>query len=172
MFDTLMRARRWTLLPLLLLFAGCYEEQDVITIASDGLVHFESTVTVKDEQKKLTPEAMKEQLSAHLLSELQQSNWKVTVTWISTQRPYKMRFSGEGNLASVAKTTRFYHLYSRGEKEYTIAFLTPGVEEGTPSRSIVFKSPEGQADVFDRKGQPVSKIDSVSSNDLYAIRLH
>src|SRR5262249_31161418 len=155
-------------LPLLLLLAGCYEEQDVITITDDGLMRFESTVTVRDQQNKTSQEQL-QQIVARVASQLEQANWKVETSWLSTERPYKVKFSGEGNLTSVVTTTPFYRLYPVGENTYTISFLTPS-EGGAPSRSITFKGSTKDVGVIDRQGRPVSKVASVSDDDLYGIK--
>ena len=170
MLNNLTRTRGCLLLPLLVVLAGCYEEQDVVTISSDGLVHFESTVTVKDTDKKMSPEAM-QQTAERVVSDLQRAKWNVEMAWISKERPYRMTFSGEGKLADIESATSFYRLKRVDDKTYTISFLMPGNEGEKSIRSIVFKSTRGQAEVIDRKGNPVLKIASVSESDLYGIKL-
>ncbi len=157
-------------LLLLVLLSGCYEEKDVITISKDGLMHFESTVTIKDSEKKLSQESV-QQTAAQVVSKLQQAKWNIEMAWLSKQRPYQLTFSGEGNLADVDKVTDFYRLYKVDDKTYTISFLTAGNDAEKSARSIVFKSPPGQGEVIDRKGQPVFKIASASQSDLYGIKL-
>jgi hypothetical protein len=169
MLNNSMRTGSWLLLPLLVLLAGCYDEHDVITITNGGLVHFESTVTVKDGDKKMSLEAL-QQAADRVVSELQQASWKVQLAWISKERPYKLTFSGEGKLAEVGRVTSFYRLYKVDDNAYTISFVTPNQDGIT--RSIAFKSAPDQAEVLDRKGQPVLKIASTSASDLYAIKLH
>jgi len=169
MLNTSARIHACLLLPILALLAGCYEERDVITISKDGLVHFETTVTVKDEDKKFSAEAV-QQTVEHVMSDLQQAKWNVEMAWISKKRPYKVTLRGEGKLADVGRVTDFYRLYKVDDNAYTIAFLTPSAEGNT--RSISFKSAPDRADILDRKGQPVVQIASTSAKDLYAIKLH
>src|SRR5215831_11618142 len=99
MFGTLAK-RGMLLVPLVLIVAGCVEE-DTITVAHDGLVKFESAVTVPDDAKKFEVSQL-EGLLSELVSELRKGKWTVEQKWLSRERPYRFVLTGSGKLGEVA----------------------------------------------------------------------
>ena len=160
------------LLPLVLILAGCVEE-DTITITGDGVVHFESLVTVSDEAHK-TSFADIDKGVADLVAELEKIRWKVERKWVSEKRPYAFQIKGSGNLREVGSSTKFYTLAPVMAGFYRVFFLTPQGEDGNPiRRRIVFPASPGtpNAEVHDAAGHLVTQIDTVLPEDPYSIRL-
>jgi hypothetical protein len=104
--------------PLLLaavcLLSGCFLQEDSITIAADGHVSFESLVTVADQEEKMEFSNL-DKLTSDVAEELRGAHWKVERSWISKKRPYQFKMTGSGQLADVARNTRFYSLESVSE---------------------------------------------------------
>jgi len=172
MFATL--AKRTVLLgPLVLLLAGCVEE-DSITITGDGVVSFQSTVTITDEDKKLNFAEIDKGVS-DVMTELQQAKWKVERKWVSEKRPYAFQVTGSGNLREVGALTKFYALTPVFTDFYRVLFLTPAAADGSPTRRrIAFSSSStgaASASVHDASGRFVTQIDNVAAGDVYTIQL-
>jgi len=159
------------LLPLVLMLAGCVEE-DAITITGDGLVTFQSVVTLSDDKK--TKLADIEKGLSELVTELQQAKWTVEQKWLSRERPYSFQVTGSGNLGDVGALTKFYALTPVFSGFYRVVFLTPQAEDGTPThRRIVFTKTSGapNAEVHNAVGRLITQIDDVSVGGVHTIRL-
>jgi hypothetical protein len=158
--------------PLLLaavcLLSGCFVQEDSITISSDGRVSFESLVTVADQEEKIQFSDL-DKITSDVAKELQGAHWTVERSWVSKKRPYQFKMTGSGQLAEVARGTRFYSLESVGDKIYRIKFLTPGAS-ANGSRRILFTSSGGKM-VRDKNGGVVSQIDDPSEEVPYTIVL-
>jgi hypothetical protein len=155
-----------------LLLGGCFVEEDAISIRPDGTVKFESLVTVADAAKKFAF-ADVEKTAKTLLDELREHRWTVSETWLSKERPYQLKVTGEGKLAEVTGGTRLYSLTKVDEKLYRIHFGTPGSEADPSHRRIVFSPMDagGKTGVYTPDGKPVTQIDAVVQTDVYSIVL-
>ena len=155
-----------------LVLAGCFVEEDSISISPDGTVKFESVVTVADPAKKIAF-ADAEKTAKTLLDELRERHWKVTETWVSKERPYQLKVTGEGKLAEVTGGTRLYSLTQVDAKHYRIHFGTPGSEAEPSQRRIAFSPMDagGKTGVYTPDGKPVTQIDTVVPTDVYSIIL-
>ena len=159
--------------PLLLaavcLLSGCFVQEDSITISGDGHVSFESLVTVADQEKKIEFSDL-DKLTSNVAEELRGAHWKVERSWISKKRPYQFKMTGSGQLAEVARKTRFYSLESVIEKVYRIKFLSPDANTNG-SRRILFTASGGKIFIHDKNGAVVSQIDDPSEEVPYTIVL-
>jgi hypothetical protein len=158
------------LLAALCLLSGCFLQEDSITISGDGRVSFESLVTVADQEEKMEFSNL-DKLTSDVAEELRGAHWKVERSWISKKRPYQFKMTGSGQLADVARNTRFYSLESVSEKVYRIKFLTPGAG-ANGSRRILFNSSGGKTFIHDKGGAVVSQIDGPSEEVAYTILLN
>ena len=165
------RAGMILLLPIVLLLGGCFVEEDTITINKDGLLRFDSVVTVEDADQRYKFEDI-DRATTQSVGELQGAKWKVERTWVSKERPYKLKFTGSGKLGEVAPTTKFYKLERKSDKRIGIVFLAPGTEKEPSKRSIVFTPQDGtEIRGLSGNGKPVSKIDKVTELESYVIQL-
>jgi len=155
-----------------LLLGGCFVEEDSISISPDGTVKFESVVSVADTAKKMAF-ADVDKTATTLLDELREHHWKITQTWMSKERPYQLKVTGEGKLAEVVAGTRLYSLTKVDDKHYRIHFGTPGSEADPSQRRIAFSPMDasGKTGVYTPDGKPVSQIDAVVPTDVYSIVL-
>ena len=157
------------LLILSVLMSGCWSQQDVITIKSNGIIKFESEVTIteKDFSQKDVDE-----LTSEFMKELLQAGWQVNKKWISKSAPFKLSFSGKGNLHKIQSAKDFYRIKKIDEKTFEIRFLAAETDGGKSSRNIVFKQKIfGGAKVVDSEGKVVKKIQDVSGEKIYKILL-
>ena len=152
------------LVPVVLLVAGCIEE-DSITITTDGLVKFESTVTAQDDDKKFEVGQV-DRFSSDVVSELQQGKWTVEQKWLSRERPYRFVLTGSGDLREVAAQTRFYALTPLATGVYRITFTTPDAGGPLSRRRIVFAAdpPEKVAKVHNSHGERITRIENAPPN--------
>jgi tetratricopeptide (TPR) repeat protein len=148
-------------LSLILVLAGCWTQQDSITINIDGNVKFTSLITIPDEKKEFKIADINK-ICSDLLKQLGKSGWAAKKEWISEKRPYKLKFTGAGNLSKVSNRTDFYSVRKTAEEEYRIKFRTVGAGP----RSISF---DGNAYVFDLRGNKIKKIDNVAKDKEYII---
>lgn len=159
------------LLPVLLLVSGCYTQEDTITIKKSGQVTFDSIVTVEDPDKQFNYETLKVQ-SFRALDDLKDGHWTVQQKGLSWERPYKFEFKGQGKLSEVAEHTKFYTLQKVNDKQYEITFAVPKIHDKQVKRSIIFaKASDENATIYDPDGKPVIKVDSVSPETVYTIKL-
>jgi hypothetical protein len=151
---------------------GCWTQRDTIWIGADGTVEFTSTVVVEDPDKELSFSDT-EELSREFMKDLIDSNWQITRTSISKERPYRMEFVGSGNLKDVSPSTIFYELEKINEGEFTIRFLPAEREGRKSSRSIVFKRKllASDATVYNPAGKEVREIPNVDERVVYTIKL-
>ncbi len=156
----------------ILLFGGCFVEEDSISISPDGTVKFATVVSVADTAKKMAF-ADVDKTAKTLLAELREHHWKVTETWVSKERPYQLKVTGEGKLADVTGGTRLYSLTKVDDKHYRIHFGTPGSENDPSQRRIAFSPMDagGKTGVYAADGSPVTQIDAVVPTDVYSIIL-
>jgi len=157
------------LLAAVFLLSGCFVQEDSITISGDGKVSFESLVTVADQEKKIQFSDL-DKITSDVAEELHGAHWKVERSWISKERPYQFKMTGSGQLAELARKTRFYTLEPVSDKVYRIKFLTPGGSTNG-SRRIMFTSSGGKMFVRDKNGAVVSQIDEPSEEVAYTIVL-
>lgn len=162
---------RWnTRMALLLIcslsaLAGCLQENS-ITITNDGRVKFEVLVTETDPQKKIDSPTFQTAV-ANMLTDLKQHKWQVEESWLSKQRPYRLKVTGSGKLVDVVGTSASYTLTKLADKKYTLSL------QGSEANlvRVVFNSPEGSARILDAAGKPVHEIESATPADTYTIVL-
>lgn len=147
---------------------GCWKEHDVIAIKSDGQTTFTSDVVVSDKEFSV---ADIDSVSAQFIEELQAAGWRVQKRWVSKSLPYKLTFSGEGNIRQVKSAVDFYAIRKLNDKTYSIRFIPAESERGKSSRSIEFKHGffGGGARILDQRGKEVQQIANVSSDQTYRI---
>lgn len=171
---TWQKTRAFLLLCAVLPLAGCLVE-DSITVTTDGLVSFESTVTEPDEAKTMEFGAFEKGV-ANMIEELRQHKWTVEQKWTSKERPYRLKVTGSGKLPEVVGTTSLYQLSKIDGGKYKVSFLAL---EKSHVR-VVFESPSGwwpfsqrkeTAKILDANDQPVHEIKNASSDNSYTIVL-
>jgi hypothetical protein len=151
------------------LISGCWSQQDVITIKSNGIIEFKSEVTITE--KDFSTKDVDE-LTSEFMEALQSAGWQVNKKWISKSAPFKLSFSGKGNLHKIESASDFYRVKKIDEKTFEIQFSAAETDGGKSSRSIVFKQKLfGGAKVVDSKGKIVKKIQNVFDDKTYKIIL-
>jgi hypothetical protein len=151
------------------ILTGCWEQSDVVTIKSDGSTTFESEVLITG---KNFSEKDIEGLTSEFMKELKSAGWQVEKKWVSTSKPFKLSFSGKGNIRQIKDAPDFYKIEKINDSTYSIRFISAESKGGKSSRSIRFERGFfGGAKVVDEAGNEVKKIDSVQGNQLYKIVL-
>jgi hypothetical protein len=150
------------------ILAGCWKEHDVITIKGDGQTTFTSDVVVSD--KSFTVADI-DSVSSEFIKELQDAGWRVQRHWVSKTLPYKLTFSGDGNIRQVKSASDFYQIKKLNDKTYSIRFIPAESERGKSSRSIEFKHGffGGGPRILDQRGSEVQQIANVSADQTYRI---
>jgi hypothetical protein len=155
-----------------MLLASCWSQEDTISIRKDGTVTFSSSVVIEDRAKEFALSDI-DQLSEEFMKELREAGWKIERTWVSQVRPYRMSFSGSGNLKHVGQAPTFYRLNRVSDTEVRITFIPAEREGRKSSRQIVFRRSilASDASVRDASGRQVTRIDNVDERETYTIRL-
>ena len=170
----MQKANRLKLLVFLILLVAicisCWKQKDTITIENDGTVNFESEVIV--EEKDFSMKDVDE-ISDEFMQDMVNAGWKITKKWVSKELPYKLLFTGTGNLKKVSKKTDFYVFEKVNGQTYKIKFIPAESEKGKSSRSIVFKKNllGGNAEIYDEQGNTVTEIQNVFEHKEYTIKL-
>ncbi len=153
-----------------LILSGCFKEHDTISIKSNGAVTFKSDIEITAKKMGIKDA---EKVSNEFLKELNEAGWKVSKQWISKNKPYKLLFSGSGNLKNVKNADDFYHLKRVSDKKIKIQFIPANSKNGKSSRSITFdKSLFGNnTEILDSQGKPVSEIKNVLDKNWYTVIL-
>lgn len=154
----------------LFFLTGCWTQNDVITISSNGDVTFESDVVITE--KGFTFNDI-EELSSEFMKDLVAAGWEVRKKWLSRKEPFKLLFSGSGNLKKVGSAGDFYELDRNYENKFRIRFIPAESKGGKSSRSIVFQTSmlRSDATVLGPNGKPVSEIKHVFDSKWYTIIL-
>lgn len=154
----------------LFFLAGCWKQHDVISISSNGDVTFESEVIITGKDLNFN---FIEELSGEFIKELVYAGWKVNKKWLSRKEPFKLLFSGSGNLKQVGSADDFYNFNRTDKNKIQIRFRNAESKGGKSSRSIVFQTSmlRNDAIVLDPDGKPVSEIKNVSDSKWYTIIL-
>jgi len=152
--------------------ASCWLQEDTISIGKDGTVTFSSSVVIEDKAKEFALSDIDE-LSAEFMKELRGAGWKIERVWVSQTRPYRMSFSGSGNLKHVGQAPDFYQLKRVSDTEFKITFIPAEREGRKSSRRIVFRQRllAADASVHDSSGRQVTKIENVDEREVYTIKL-
>ncbi|MCK4790021.1 MAG: hypothetical protein KAV87_40160 [Desulfobacteraceae bacterium] len=155
---------------ILFFLTGCWQQHDVITISSNGDVTFESEVAITEKDFSFNDI---EELSGEYMKELVDAGWKVKKKWLSRKEPFKLLFTGAGNLKKVGSAGDFYKLNRTDENKLQIRFIPAESEGGKSSRSIVFQTSmlRNDATVLDPDGNPISEIRNVLGSKWYTIIL-
>ncbi len=153
-----------------LILSGCFKEHDTISIKSSGDTTFKSDIEITDKKMGIKDA---EKVSNEFLKELSKAGWKVSKQWVSKNKPYKLIFSGSGNLKNVKNANDFYHLKRVSDKKIRIQFIPANSKNGKSSRSIKFnKSFFGDnVEILDSKGKHVSEIKNVLDRNWYTVIL-
>jgi len=145
----------------LLLLVGCWTEKDDIRIKADGSTTFQTEVTITDE--KMSVDEV-EKSSDSYKDILTKAGWTVEKKWLSKSKPFRLKYTGSGNLATVKSCQDLYSITKVDEKRYRFYFFSGPPVNGKPTRSITFnKGLTGGAKIVDLKGE-VSEIANVNSN--------
>ena len=157
-----------TLIVLLaVVLAGCWTQSDVITIKSDGATTFKSDVVITE--KGFSVKDI-EKLTSDFMGELISAGWQVEKKWISKTEPFKLSFSGRGNIHQVKSAPDFYKIQKINENTYSIRFVPAETKGGKSSRNIKFEHGFfGSAKVVDERGKEVKTIENVQGSQIYKI---
>lgn len=157
------------LIALVTLLTGCWKQHDVVSIKSDGSTSFTTEVVITE---KRFSERDIEELTASFIKELKSAGWQVEKKWISKSEPFKLSFSGQGNIKKVKGTSSFYEIQKLDENTYSIRFKPGASKGGKSSRSIEFeRGVFGSARIVDEQGNEVKKIENVLDSKTYKIIL-
>lgn len=162
--------RNLTLILAVLSLAGCWTQNDTISICGDGSIEFTSEVTITE--KDFSAKDV-EELSSEFMKELKNAGWKIDRKIHTTKPPYQMTFTGSGNLKTVKDASDFYVLSKVNDQEFKIRFVPAMSKGGKSSRSITFSKAllASDAVITDSTGKPVTKIANVNDKDVYTIKL-
>jgi len=163
-------ARILVLSGILFFLSGCWKQHDVITISSNGDVTFESEAVITEKDFSFSDI---EGLSNEFMQELVNAGWEMKKKWLSKKKPFKLLFSGEGNLRKVGNASDFYKLKRIDEKKLQIQFIPFESKGKKSSRSIVFQTSmlRNDAIVLAPDGKSISQIKNVLGNEWYTIIL-
>ena len=146
---------------------GCWKQSDVVTIKSDGSATFETDIIIVE--KGFSANDI-EELSSEFMKGLKSAGWQVEKKWISKSEPFKLSFSGRGNIHQIKSAPDFYKIQKINETTYNIRFNPAEAKGGKSSRSIKFERGFfGGAKVVDERGNEVKAIDNVVGNKTYQI---
>jgi hypothetical protein len=155
-------------LSVLILLSGCWKQQDIISIRPDGMTTFKSEVTITE--KGFSVKDI-DQLSQEFMKELIKAGWKVEKRWVSKTEPYKLAFSGEGNIRMVKSAPDFYLIRKINDKTFAISFVPVESGNGKSSRSIRFERNffGDWPHILDDRGSEVKEIENALGNKMYKI---
>ncbi|MBC3809684.1 hypothetical protein H8K52_20315 [Undibacterium seohonense] len=152
---------------LITFLTGCWKQSDVVTIKSDGSTEFETDIVITE--KGFTTKDV-EELTSEFVKGLKSAGWQVEKKWVSKSVPFKLSFSGRGNIRQVKSASDFYKIQKINEDTYSIRFVPAEAKGGKSSRSMQFKRGFfGGAKIIDERGNEVKAIDNVLGNQTYKI---
>jgi hypothetical protein len=154
----------------ILCLQGCWKQKDVISIKRDGTTTFQTEVVITEKDFSFTDI---EELTSEFMALLQKAGWKIKKKWVSKSQPYKLRFSGQGNLRLVGNATDFYAIRRVNDNVLTIRFFPAESKGGKSTRSIKFDKPFfSGAKVLDEYGNEVKEIENVLDSQTYKVVLN
>jgi hypothetical protein len=154
------------LAALSMLMAGCWEQNDDVTIRENGDITFRSIATITDEKMKINDVR---EASRGFLDPLGQAGWTLEQRWLSERFPYRMEVTGAASITGIADASDFYQLRKLDEKTYEVRFT--GSKSPHEKRQMTFSCGllESCAKVIDRNGNEIRKIDQVTDDEVYRI---
>jgi len=118
-----------------LLLCACWEQDEVISIESNGVMKW--LVVAKPDWEFSSPEGVKKDLD-YYVSKMREAGWSVQTKGTVTE--HKDVVVGlTGNLKKVAKKTDFYEIQSINQTSIKIEFLCPVVDDSRITRVIKVK---------------------------------
>lgn len=157
------------LTALVTLLTGCWKQHDVISIKSDGSTTFRSDIVITEKGFSINDI---EELTSEFMKELESAGWKVEKKWISKTEPFKLSFSGQGNIRQIENAVNFYEIQQVNESTFSIRFVPAEMQGGKSSRSIEFvRGFLGGAKIVDGSGNEVKEIENVLESNTYKIVL-
>lgn len=124
------------LLLLVTALTGCWKQHDVVAISPDGTVHFRTRVVVTNDTLSIKEV---EQATSEFLADLRAAGWAVERAWLSRSKPYRLVFTGTGQLRQIADVEDFYTLTELAEDAYRLT-INPVRVNGEPIiRTITFR---------------------------------
>lgn len=155
------------LLMFMFLLSGCWEQDDVVSINSDGITEFESTIKITEVGLSLNEV---EELADEFLKFLTKAGWVVERSWISKNEPYQFKVSGKGNIKEVEEASDFYTIQKVEDDKIQIRFRPAESNGGKSSRSIKFKTSYfNGVSILDEQGNKVKEIKNVDWSNVYTI---
>ena len=156
------------MITLVILLSGCWKQHDVVSIKSDGSTTFKTDVVITE--KGFSVKDI-EELTSEFMKGLESAGWQVEKKWISKSEPYKLSFSGQGNILHVKNNSDFYRIQKLNEGIYSIRFIPAESKGGKSSRSIEFERGffSGSTKILDEGGDEVKKIENVLGSKIYKI---
>jgi len=151
-----------------ILLAGCWEQTDVISIKSDGSTTFKTDVVITE--KGFSVKDI-EELTSGFMKDLKSAGWQVEKKWVSRSEPFRLSFSGKGNIRKVKSASAFYRIQKINESTYSIVFIPAKTQGGRSSRTIKFEREffGGGAKILDERGNEVKEIENVSESQTYKV---
>ena len=155
-------------LSLAMILAACWKQHDVISIKADGQTTFTTDVIITEKGFSV---ADIEELSSEFTKELVAAGWHIDKRWVSKSEPYKLTFSGQGNIRQVKSASDFYEIRKLNDNTYSIRFIPAEAKGGKSSRSIEFRRSflGGGPHILDERGNDVKAIDNVVGDQTYKI---
>ena len=152
---------------LITFLSGCWKQSDVVTIKSDGSTEFETDIVITE--KGFTAKDV-EELTSGFVKELESAGWQVKKKWVSKSEPFKLSFSGQGNIRQVKSASDFYKIQKINEDTFSIRFVAAEAKGVKSSRSMRFERGFfGGAKIVDERGNEVKAIDNVLGSQTYKI---
>ena len=148
--------------------AGCWKQSDVVSIKSDGSTTFNTDVVITEKGFSLKDI---EELTSEYLKMFRSAGWQIEKKWVSKSEPFKLSFSGNGNIRQVKNVADFYKITKIDESTYSIRFIPAESKGGKSSRSIKFERGlfSSSAKIVDERGKEVGAIDNVLGSQVYKI---
>jgi hypothetical protein len=155
----------------IIVLCGCLvDEQDNVTIDSEGNVTFSSTVEVRDDTDGQLTLANVNKMQQDVVAENRKAGWSIDTEWLSTSAPFRLRYTGSGNLYA---TTKFPGAeMSREGSIFSVSFPASNPQKET--RTIVFGRSgwfSMGAEILGPDGQSVRRIDLGPAAATYKIVL-
>jgi hypothetical protein len=90
---------------------------------------------------------------------------------VSKSEPYKLTFSGQGNIRQVKSASDFYEIRKLNDNTYSIRFIPAEAKGGKSSRGIEFRRGffGGGPHILDERGSDVKEIENVVGDHTYKI---
>lgn len=150
------------------ILTGCWKQQDVVSIKSDGITTFQTEVVITEKGFSVRDI---DELTSAFMKGLISAGWQVERKWVSKSEPFKLTFSGHGNIRQVKSATDFYRIEKLNGSTYNINFRPAVAKGGKSSRSIKFERGffGGGAKILDARGNEVNIIQNVLGGETYKI---